>query len=124
MITGAQVKQIREQLGMTQEELARELNTTVSTISRWETGRQRISRLAQKSLEDWVAKNRSKIRMELIKHPPHLDAWLKMLDGKEKAYAEAVAVAFQRGEPMPKNSFDIPRVKAKLIMYHVKALVE
>jgi DNA-binding transcriptional regulator YiaG len=32
------VKQIREQLGLTQLQLARKLHTTVTTVSRWESG--------------------------------------------------------------------------------------
>jgi DNA-binding transcriptional regulator YiaG len=32
------VKKIREQLGLTQLQLARKLHTTVTTVSRWESG--------------------------------------------------------------------------------------
>ncbi len=124
MITGTQVRTMREQLGLTQEGLARELNTTVSTISRWETGRQRISRMAQKSLEDWIAKNRSRIKREMVKTPPSFDAWLRMLDDQEKAWAEVVAHALERGEPIALNKTQIPRVRAKLIMYHVRSLLD
>ncbi len=44
---GAAVRSLRRQLGMTQEELAQSLGITVGTVSRWEKGRFRPSRLAR-----------------------------------------------------------------------------
>ena len=41
------VRYLRQQLGMTQEELAQSLGITVGTVSRWEKGRFRPSRLAR-----------------------------------------------------------------------------
>lgn len=41
------VRYMRQQLGMTQEELAQALGITVGTVSRWEKGRFRPSRLAR-----------------------------------------------------------------------------
>ena len=41
------VRYLRQQLGMTQEELAQALGITVGTVSRWEKGRFRPSRLAR-----------------------------------------------------------------------------
>jgi len=41
------VRYLRQQLGMTQEELAHALGITVGTVSRWEKGRFRPSRLAR-----------------------------------------------------------------------------
>jgi len=40
------IKQLRERLGLTQEELARKLYVSVTTVSRWETGRVKPSRMA------------------------------------------------------------------------------
>jgi DNA-binding transcriptional regulator YiaG len=44
---GDAVRSLRRQLGMTQEELAQSLGITVGTVSRWEKGRFRPSRLAR-----------------------------------------------------------------------------
>jgi DNA-binding transcriptional regulator YiaG len=41
------IRVMRRQLGMTQEELAQALGITVGTVSRWEKGRFRPSRLAR-----------------------------------------------------------------------------
>jgi DNA-binding transcriptional regulator YiaG len=41
------IRYLRQQLGMTQEELAQALGITVGTVSRWEKGRFRPSRLAR-----------------------------------------------------------------------------
>jgi DNA-binding XRE family transcriptional regulator len=44
---GDVIRYLRQQLGMTQEELAQSLGITVGTVSRWEKGRFRPSRLAR-----------------------------------------------------------------------------
>lgn len=44
---GGMIRYLRHQLGMTQEELAQSLGITVGTVSRWEKGRFRPSRLAR-----------------------------------------------------------------------------
>lgn len=46
------IKELREQLGLTEEELAQKLGVSVSTVSRWETGKHRPSRLAKKRLKE------------------------------------------------------------------------
>ena len=38
MIKREDIKNIRERLGMTQEEFARKIGVTVTTVSRWERG--------------------------------------------------------------------------------------
>ena len=44
------IKQIREQLNITQEQLARELNISFSTINRWGNGHTSPSKLAKMRL--------------------------------------------------------------------------
>ena len=46
------IKQFREQKGLTQEEFASVLSTTKASITRWEAGASRPSKLAAKALED------------------------------------------------------------------------
>jgi putative transcriptional regulator len=48
---GIGVLELRKKLGMTQEQLARELGVTVGTVNRWENGRFRPSPLAIRGLE-------------------------------------------------------------------------
>ena len=46
------IRSLREALRMTQEEFARELGVSFTTVSRWENGHGKPSRLAQKQLQD------------------------------------------------------------------------
>ena len=41
------VKNVRKQLSISQEQLARELNVSFSTVNRWENGRSRPSPMAK-----------------------------------------------------------------------------
>jgi len=50
-MTGTEVRTLRRDLGMTQEDLAHELGVTVSTVNRWENGHTRPSRLAHAGLD-------------------------------------------------------------------------
>ena len=50
------VKEIRKKLGITQQELAYQLGVGVITVSRWERGSAKPSRLARKELARLVAK--------------------------------------------------------------------
>jgi DNA-binding transcriptional regulator YiaG len=50
-MTGPEVRALRRDLGMTQEDLAHELGVTVSTVNRWENGHTRPSRLAHAGLD-------------------------------------------------------------------------
>lgn len=45
------VRDMRSQLEMTQEEFARELGITVSTVNRWENGHSQPSKLARATLD-------------------------------------------------------------------------
>jgi DNA-binding transcriptional regulator YiaG len=48
------IRFLRQQLGMTQEELAQALGITVGTVSRWEKGRFRPSRLARALIVEYA----------------------------------------------------------------------
>lgn len=52
---GNEVKSLRRKLHMTQEDMARELGVTVSTVNRWENGHTRPSRLATAGLDRLAA---------------------------------------------------------------------
>lgn len=51
------LKNIREKLHLTQEDLARKLDVTVVTVNRWETGAFKPSRLAKKAIDDFCIAN-------------------------------------------------------------------
>lgn len=46
------IKQIRIEMGLSQEEFAHKLGVSVRTVSRWETRETKPSRMAQKLLEE------------------------------------------------------------------------
>ena len=50
------VRAIRTKLGMTQEEFAREIAVTVSTVNRWENGHAAPSKLAWRSVREFARK--------------------------------------------------------------------
>ncbi len=50
IILGNILKEIRSELGITQEQFARELNISFSTLNRWENGHTTPSRLAKTRL--------------------------------------------------------------------------
>lgn len=50
-MTAEEVKALREQLGWTQERMARELGVSFATVNRWEKGHTTPSNLAEKTLE-------------------------------------------------------------------------
>lgn len=56
------IRQLRRQLGMTQEELAHSLGITVGTVNRWENGRFRPSKLARATILDFA--RRHGVRLE------------------------------------------------------------
>lgn len=49
------VKEVRRQLAISQEDLARELGVSYATVNRWENGQARPSRLARAQLETFKA---------------------------------------------------------------------
>lgn len=44
---GSIVKQVRKELGLSQEQLARELSISFSTVNRWENGKSKPSQMAK-----------------------------------------------------------------------------
>lgn len=51
------IRQIRQQLGMTQEEFAHALGITVGTVNRWENGRFRPSKLAKATIIEFAKRH-------------------------------------------------------------------
>ena len=45
------VKEVRRQLGISQEDLARELGVSYATVNRWENGQAKPSKLARAQLD-------------------------------------------------------------------------
>jgi transcriptional regulator with XRE-family HTH domain len=54
---GDLIKAIRMELNITQEQLARELNISFSTINRWENGHTSPSKLAKMRLLEFCSRN-------------------------------------------------------------------
>ena len=54
------IKAIRRELGFTQEDLARKLGVTLSTVSKWEQGLFSPSRLAREKIEKLLKKEGKK----------------------------------------------------------------
>lgn len=51
-----QVKAIREQLGLSQEDLARKIGVSFATLNRWENGKSNLSKLAMVQLEKFCSR--------------------------------------------------------------------
>lgn len=66
---GGAIRYLRQQLGMTQEELAQALGITVGTVSRWEKGRFRPSRLARALILDFARAHNVTVNLKAsVKH--------------------------------------------------------
>ncbi|MFH1314290.1 MAG: helix-turn-helix transcriptional regulator [Candidatus Eisenbacteria bacterium] len=63
------VKEVRKQLDLSQEDLARELGVSFATVNRWETGRTRPSRLAIAQLDAFCGRMTEQGALRL---PPRL----------------------------------------------------
>jgi len=50
------VKEVRRQLGISQEDLARELGVSFATVNRWENGKSKPSKLAKAQFDGYCAK--------------------------------------------------------------------
>ena len=53
-MTTKQIRETRKARGLTQEQAAAEINVTVFTWSRWETGRTAPMGLYARALEGWI----------------------------------------------------------------------
>jgi putative transcriptional regulator len=61
----ALVKEIRRQLSLSQEDLARQLGVSYATVNRWENGLSKPSRLAKAQLESFCKKMTSQGKLTL-----------------------------------------------------------
>ena len=50
------VKEVRRQLALSQEDLARELGVSFATVNRWENGKSQPSKLAKAQFDNFCAK--------------------------------------------------------------------
>lgn len=57
-----QLKALRRQHGWSQEDLTRELGVSFSTVNRWENGKAKPSRLAQKGIQALTIKPKNNRR--------------------------------------------------------------
>jgi len=55
-MTGAEIRQHRLTLGLTQAELAAVIDTSASQVSRWECGRVRACRIAIRAIQNLTAR--------------------------------------------------------------------
>jgi putative transcriptional regulator len=58
------VKEVRRQLGLSQEELAHAVGVSFATVNRWENGKTAPSKLAQVSFENFCAKMTKKGKLK------------------------------------------------------------
>jgi putative transcriptional regulator len=61
----ALIKEVRRQLDLSQEDLARELGVSFATVNRWENGRTKPSRLATAQLNTFCTRMARKGRLKL-----------------------------------------------------------
>jgi DNA-binding transcriptional regulator YiaG len=61
----AMVKEVRRQLALSQEDLARELGVSYATVNRWENGQSKPSKLARAQLDAFCIKMTRQGRLEL-----------------------------------------------------------
>lgn len=54
---GVLIKCVRKELGLSQEQLARELNISFSTVNRWENGKSNPSQMAKELFYNFCANN-------------------------------------------------------------------
>ncbi len=57
MSFGLLIRKIRKQLGMSQEQLARELKVSFSTVNRWENEKANPSPMAKEAFNDFCTKH-------------------------------------------------------------------
>lgn len=49
-MTSSQIKQARQSLGLTQEQLANEIGASLASVRNWEQGRCKVNRVAAKQI--------------------------------------------------------------------------
>lgn len=59
---GLLIKCVRKELGLSQEQLARELNISFSTVNRWENGKSNPSQMAKELFYNFCANNNIEIK--------------------------------------------------------------
>ena len=59
------LKEIRRQLALSQEDLARQLGISFATVNRWENGQVKPSKLAKTQLDNFCAKMTRKGKLRL-----------------------------------------------------------
>lgn len=60
--TPERIAALRRELGLTQELFAHELGVTTATVNRWENGHGKVSRLAQRALDDLARRTSRRAR--------------------------------------------------------------
>ncbi len=60
MLLVMDIKAIRLKRGLTQEELAHKLGVSWGTIARWESGKSKPSKLAQRAIENLIKEEETK----------------------------------------------------------------
>ena len=60
------IRKLREQLDWSQQELAVELSVNTATISRWESGKSKPSRVARRRLRELLRRLEEKRSRELV----------------------------------------------------------
>ena len=63
------VKEVRSQLGLTQEDFARELGVSYATVNRWENGQYKPSKLAKAQFLAFFERMRKKGKLKLTEFP-------------------------------------------------------
>ena len=59
------LKEVRKQLGISQEDLARELGVSFATVNRWENGKSRPSKLAKAQFDIFFKKMTAQGKLRL-----------------------------------------------------------
>lgn len=82
----ALLKQLRDQLGLSQEDLARELGVSYATVNRWENVRARPSKLARAQLETFCARKAQEgsVDLALLKQTREPRRHVRRRSGKRK----------------------------------------
>ena len=63
------VKEVRRQLSLSQEDLARELGISFATVNRWENGLVKPSKLAKAQLDNFCAKMTRQGKLDRLDRP-------------------------------------------------------